>query len=103
MQRSSSDDRVFLTLIRKVDEGTESKVLSGPSEVEKLRRPDLPLAIWEVLEVYSDVFPSKLPKSVILEWMGHKFKINLEDETPPIHRPLYKLICGLGGLVGMLA
>ena len=23
--------------------------------------------------------------------MGHEFKIDLEDETPPIHRPLYKL------------
>ena len=23
--------------------------------------------------------------------MGHEFKIDLGDETPPIHRPLYKL------------
>ena len=23
--------------------------------------------------------------------MGHEFKIDLEGETPPIHRPLYKL------------
>ena len=23
--------------------------------------------------------------------MDHEFKIDLEDETPPIHRPLYKL------------
>ena len=23
--------------------------------------------------------------------MGHEFKIDLEDKTPPIHRPLYKL------------
>ena len=23
--------------------------------------------------------------------MGHEFKIELEDDTPPIHRPIYKL------------
>ena len=22
---------------------------------------------------------------------GHKFKIDLEDDTPPVHRPIYKL------------
>ncbi len=24
--------------------------------------------------------------------MGHEFKVELEDETPPVHRPMYKLI-----------
>ena len=43
IQRRSSEDRVFLGLIRKVDEGTEEEVYGGPSDVEKLRRPDLPL------------------------------------------------------------
>ena len=23
--------------------------------------------------------------------MGHEFKIELQDDTPPIHRPIYKL------------
>ena len=23
--------------------------------------------------------------------MGHEFRIDLEDDTPPVHRPLYKL------------
>ena len=63
----------------------------GPSDVEKLRRADLPSMIWEVLEQYSDVFPSELPMGVPPVRMGHEFKIDLEDETPPIHRPLYKL------------
>ena len=50
-----------------------------------------PLAIWEVLETYSDVFPSELPKGVPPVRMGHEFKIDLGDQTPPIHRPHYKL------------
>ena len=58
--------------------------------MEKLQRPYLPSEIWEVLEAYSDVFPSKLPKIVPPVRMGHEFKINLEDETLPIYRPLYK-------------
>ena len=74
-----------------MDDGTEDETIGGPSDVEKLRRPDLPSAIWEVLETYSDVFPSELPKGVPPVRMGHEFKIDLEDETPPIHRPLYKL------------
>ena len=36
IQRGSSDDRVFLGLIRKVDEGTEDDAIGGPSDVENL-------------------------------------------------------------------
>ena len=36
-----------------------------------------------VLEDYEDIFP--------LVRMGHEFIIDLEDNMPPIHRPLYKL------------
>ena len=75
----------------KVDEGTEEGTLGGPSDVEKLWRPDLPMTIWEVLEAYSDVFTSELPKDVPPVRMGHEFNIDLEDEIPHIHRPLYKL------------
>ena len=50
IQRRSSEDRVFLGLVRKVYEGTEEKAQGGPSDVENLGRPDLPSAIWEVLE-----------------------------------------------------
>ena len=56
IQRGASDDSVFLGLVRKVDEGTEDDAIGGPSDVEKLWRLDLPSAIWEVLETYSDVF-----------------------------------------------
>ena len=64
--------------------------MGAPSDVERLKRPDLLALIWEVLECYSDVFPS-LPKGVPPARMGHEFKIDLEDETRPIHTPLCKL------------
>ena len=79
IQCRTSDDRVFLGLIQKVYEGTEDDAIGGPSDVEKLQRPYLPSAIWEVLERYSDVFPSELPKGVPLVRMGHELKIDLED------------------------
>ena len=74
-----------------MEERTEEEAVGGPLDVEKLRRPDLSSPIWEVLEAYSDVFRSELPQGVPLVRTGHEFKINLEDETLPIHRPLYKL------------
>ena len=45
MQLRSSNDRVFLGLIWKVDEGTENEALGGPSDVENLRRLDLSSAL----------------------------------------------------------
>ena len=36
IQRRTSDDTVFLGLIRKVDEGTEDDAIGGPSDVGKL-------------------------------------------------------------------
>ena len=59
IQHGSSDDRVFLGLIRKVDEETEDDAIDGPSDAEKLLRPGQPSTIWEVLETYSDVFLSE--------------------------------------------
>ena len=73
------------------DPRTEEAIPGAPYDVEKLKRPDLPTIIWEVLKRYSDVFPSELPKGVPPARMDHEFKIDLEDKTPPIHRPLYKL------------
>ena len=85
MQRGSNDDRVFLGLIRKVDEGTENEALGGPSDMEKLRRPDLPSAIEEVLEAYSDVFPSELPNGVPTskDGSGIQDRFGRRDSTHP--------------------
>ena len=74
-----------------MDEGTEDETIGGPSDMENLWRPDLHSTIWEVLEAYVNVFPSELPKGVPPIRMGHEFKIDLEDETPPIHLPVYKI------------
>ena len=52
-----------------------------------LWREDLPEEIKAVLRKYDDVLPPGLPPIC----KGHQFKIELEDDTPPVHRPLYKL------------
>ena len=79
-------------LIRKLDDSRTEDVMSGTSShVENLRRPNQLVVIWEVLQCYSKVFPSELPKGVPPARMAHEFTINMEHETPPIHKPLYKL------------
>ena len=54
-------------------------------------RQDLPPEIKTVLEEYDDIFPSDLPKGLPPKRLGHKFKIDLEPDTKPVHRPIYKL------------
>ena len=44
-----------------------------------------------VLEEFDDVFPQDLPLGLPLVRKGHEFKIDLGDEVPPVHRPLYKM------------
>ena len=44
-----------------------------------------------ILKEYSDVFPDELPVGLPPIRKGHQFKIDLEDDVPPVHRPLYKL------------
>ena len=51
----------------------------------------MPECIKEVLNDYADLFPQDLPLGLPLVRKGHEFKIDLEDDTPPVHRPLYKL------------
>ena len=40
---------------------------------------------------YKETFPTDLPPGLPPVQMGHEFKIKLEDDTLPIHRPIYKL------------
>ena len=61
------------------------------SDGEKAYHKDMPGKIKAVLQEYKDIFPTDLPPGLPLVRMGHEFKIELEDETPPIHRPIYKL------------
>ena len=80
MQHKSDEDRVFLGLIWKVDKETEEATSRATSNVEKLQILDLLASIWEVLEKYTDVFPSEVPQRVPPLRMSHEFKIDLEDK-----------------------
>ena len=44
-----------------------------------------------ILKEYEDIFPQDLPPRLTPIRMGHEFRIDLEDDTPLVHRPLYKL------------
>ena len=54
-------------------------------------RENLPSEIEAVLTDYEDIFPEDLPPGLPPIRKGHEFKIELEDEAPPVHRPIYKL------------
>ena len=51
----------------------------------------LPSHIHAVLEEFDDVFPQDLPLGLPPMRQGHEFRIDLEDDVPPVHRPLYKM------------
>ncbi len=82
----------FLGMVREVEEEDQVQDSSeGDIDVGKLLQKDLPPQIKATLEEYADVFPKDLPPGLPPVRMGHEFKIDLEDEVPPIHRPIYKL------------
>ena len=60
-------------------------------EVEKTFHSDMPTCIREVLNEFKDVFPTDLPPGLPLVRKGHEFRIDLEDTTTPVHKPIYKL------------
>ena len=55
-------------------------------DAEKAFHHDMPRSIKAVLLDYEVIFPTDLPLELPLVRMDHEFKIELEDETPPIHR-----------------
>ena len=42
-------------------------------------------------EEYADIFSTDLPKELPPKRLGHEFKIDLEPDTKPVHRPIYNL------------
>ena len=52
---------------------------------------DVPECIKVVIKEYEDIFPQDLQPGPPTIRMEHEFRIDLEDDTPPAHRPLYKL------------
>ena len=69
--------------------------MDAPEESTTTQKPKwdqaLPPTICAVLEEFDDVFPRDLPLGLPPVREGHEFKIDLEDEVPPVHRPLYKM------------
>ena len=51
----------------------------------------LPSPICAVLEEFDDGFPQDLPLGLPPVRGGHEFKIDLENEVPPVHRLLHKM------------
>ena len=47
--------------------------------------------IKAILHDYDSVFPKDLPPRLPPICKGHEFKIELEDDLPLVHQPLYKL------------
>ena len=93
MLKRKEVERAFLGIIRLVEE--QLKGMDAPKESTTTRKPKwdqaLPSSICAVLEEFDDVFPQDLPPRLPLVREGHEFKIDLEDEVPPVHRPLYKM------------
>ena len=90
------EDTMFLGLVKRVQKPVErvndvAKQTKEKVGVTPVWREDLPASIKAVLEEYSDIFPQDLPPGLPPTRMGHEFRIDLEDNTPPVHRPLYKL------------
>ena len=61
------------------------------SGLVKLLQEDILTDVQEVLKNYAGVFPEDLPPSLPPVRMGHEFCIDLEDDTPPMHRPLTEI------------
>ena len=91
----TKENTIFLGLIKKVQNPTETAAVQQQvklgGESNFVRREDMPECIKKVLHDYANLFPQDLPPGLPPVRKGHEFKIDLEDDTLPVHRPLYKL------------
>jgi hypothetical protein len=85
--------RAYVGMIRKVTQTVEEREGKKQSELysSQLQREDIPESVKGILKEFADVFPDELPIGLPPVRKGHEFKIDLEDDVPPVHRPLYKL------------
>ena len=69
--------------------------MEAPEESMTTMKPKwghaLPSQICAVLEEFDGVFPQDLPLGFPPVRQGHEFKIDLEDDVPLVHCPLYKM------------
>ena len=86
-------DNAFLGFVRMVKEENVAEKYKGKSDLGAVHlwREDLPAEIKAVLNDYEDVFSKDLPPGLPPIHKGHKFKIELKHDAPPVHRLLYKL------------
>ena len=86
-------NNAFLEFVWMVKEENVAEKYKGKSDLGAVHlwREDLLVEIRAVLNDYKDVFPKDLPPGLPPIHKGHEFKIELKDDTPPVHRPLYKL------------
>ena len=68
-----------------------SKNKSNGLEFDKLLQEDFPECFSAALKKYANIFPEDLSTGVPPVRQGHEFRIDLEDEETPIHKPIYKL------------
>ena len=88
-KRRIKEDTVFLGLIHKLQEPTEQVDVAmqykGKSDLGAVHvwREDMPECIKAILKEYNDIFPQDLPPGLPPVRVGHEFRIDLEDDTPP--------------------
>ena len=84
---------VFLAVVRPAqeEETVDQSEGTGGTEEQKMYHEEMPAEIKAVLYEFKDIFPSDLPPGLPPVRKGHEFRIDLEDDTPPVHRPIYKL------------
>ena len=80
----------ILRLVKSEDMESQSGEDSS-SDIQNIRREDLPNNIWQVCHEFAAVFPKDIPKRVPPKRMEHELKIDLKPDTAPIHWPIYKL------------
>ena len=85
-----------MTIVRPIFEedvdklSTTQQAPDGTKE-KKMYHEEMPEMIKVVLHDYKDVFLSDLPSGFPPMRQGHEFKIDLQDDMPLVHRPIYKL------------
>ena len=86
-------DNAFLGFVWMVKEENVAEKYKGRFGLGAVRlwREDLPTEIKAVLNDYENVFLKDLSLGLPPICKGHEFKIQLEDDAPPVHQPLYKL------------
>ena len=82
---------ICMAIVRPAEKVESVEQGTGGTDEQMMFHEEMPDEIKAVLTEYKDVFPSDLPPGLPPVRQGHEFKIDVEDETPPVHRPIYKL------------